>query len=133
MKSQPLILFVCFLFSINCFSQKITYKDLIGTWEYNNAGYYDPTLKLMFADSIHLIMGGSTLNYTIDTSFSTTLLHATGISQFNLDVNTYCFVKILGNDTLITQFVYDIEKDIKWNDSLSAKVITGIYLRRKEH
>ncbi len=125
MKALCLILLAYLFFSINCFSQKVTYKDLIGTcWNTRFPDSHDPNFPIEFIDSLRYTHLSDTLNYKLDTSFPTTLLHIYGINHKLIvdgilydyrTVNDSELIKIVGKDTLKVQWNFD--NGIKWNDN----------------
>ncbi|HTB52273.1 MAG TPA: hypothetical protein VK718_05810 [Ferruginibacter sp.] len=122
---KNLLLSIFLLLSINSFSQKVTYKDLIGTSWILNDTTESLVMGLKFVDSSHLIQTFSapkvnmsvsdTPNYLLDLSYNPVLIHITGVSGEQRKINYMWLVKIDGN---ILKFQGDESGEIpaKWID-----------------
>lgn len=142
MKALSIIFFIYFFYSNNSFGQKVTYKDLIGTWEGIDHilvcadCHVPPFENLIFTDSILVSKQGvsTEVRYILDTSFSTTMLQMIELKGERSVSNsfTYSLIKMFGNDTLKIQYRSDINKSMKWNESASYDY-TWTYIRIKEH
>lgn len=146
-----LVFFICFLYSLNSFSQKVIYRNLIGIWDNEYWGNGKAKIldnfrlypeSLLFTDSI-LIRTDSTYGYgnashcekdsskfTLDTSFNITVIRLQK-KRKNGDMITWnWYIKILDNDTLkIQRHGGGITKYTPWDDETYPE--TKIYFRRK--
>ena len=126
-----ILLFTCLLFSINSFSQNLTYKNLIGTWilkddffdKKKTNDYTQGTLK--FIDSTHILWvetwikkttnyDSTYLSYTLDTLTTPNLLHMEGVSNNGYKMDMYYLVKIKDDNTLKIQGSVVGVKPKKW-------------------
>ncbi len=117
------LLSILFFLSVNSFSQKVTYKDLIGTsWVgINNSGILGtPYMKFIDSNNIHFEMNFETqpFAYKLDTTSNPTTLLLIEYIPGNgktYTVTTFIkriFIKITDANTLKIQFV---GKSKKWN------------------
>ncbi len=144
MKPRYLIFLICFFASIYSFSQKVTYKDLLGIWDERYTELH-PKRVLKFIDSIHLIVEEQStkhkldslpietkweFNYTLNFFSTATVLQEDGIINDRPFKRSW-IIRILGNDTLKMQSTQHLNNNFKWNDN-ETWLNTSIYIRRKE-
>jgi len=132
---KTIVLSICLLFSINSFSQKVSYKDLIGTrWliQEDSANFTTYT----FQDSSHFYFHGRNgdiaeayvLDYSLDTSYCQTLMY---VKEYKTPYSKlggfYCYLKI-DNDILKLKI---IDKKKKPKDKNSIEYVSTIALMKR--
>ncbi len=65
MKALSIIFFIYFFYSNNSLGQKVTYKDLIGTWDERYTELH-PEIVLKFVDSTHLTSEQKSTKHKLD-------------------------------------------------------------------
>jgi hypothetical protein len=131
MKIHFLILAVLMTISLCSFSQKLSFKNLKGTWKETDSSY-NTSLIFNFTDSSHGLMlvkdevVGNFL-YSIDNSFNPThLLYTDSVTK---KTDTW-LVKVVSKDTLKIQSSADNKIPGTW-DSNETSQNTGILVRQK--
>jgi hypothetical protein len=132
MKIPTILIALTFLIFTDSFSQKVTYKNLRGTWE-RISQKAEPPVSLQFKDSINfetLLVGQEALGiYRLDNSTNQTSIFTEVTDQTGKIIKGKGFIKMVGKDTLKIQGL-DYTHEIEWNDIETDKN-TGIFVRRK--
>jgi len=139
---MKILLFFCFqLIAFAAFTQKITYKDLVGTtWATNNLPASDSE-SYTFIDSSHFdyyyiskkedgdIVETEQFKYSLDTSYTPTLWYFETMGRKNYQtISNYCFIKITGKNILETQFINRAVKPRK--DEYNENIKVAYSLRK---
>jgi hypothetical protein len=130
-----LLIFFFFFFYINSFSQKVTYKDLIGTWDLLDTTQTSKPLSINIMDSSNALMSINkrqklSLTYILNTPSNPRFIQFKGesLSNFSEPLVIYYIAKIIDNHIIKLQGC-SLSKS-KWNYNENA-INTAIMVKRK--
>ena len=136
---KRLLLLLLLIIPFISFSQKVTYKNIIGTWEASDTSEKNQHQEWRFTDSLQffwLMLPGDAkkMSYSLDTLSNPTLLQLEFMSsKFKQVMHMYFFLKMTDTDTLRAQSGtggFGGIKPAKWDDNETFRN-TGIFVRKK--
>jgi hypothetical protein len=142
MKPIILILCLCGIFSCKYPNHKVTYTDIIGTWEWDDLTNQQPPSIWVFTDKTHFIWYSdkrefSKLTYTLDTLSNPTIFNFVGVRNTDsiltnsIRLDSKMLLKLIDKNTIKLQGAFrDNKPNIEWDDNETIGN-TGILKRIK--